>query len=82
MVKGKELIQRNKKDPIKVWKELLHHHKGGDASMDAAMKLLQRLFQLDSSKFNSRLQFLVEYDTIIEYYDQTNTAVMSDKMKQ
>ena len=50
--------------------------------MDAAMKLLQRLFQLDSSKFNSRLQFLAEYNTIIEYYNQTNTAIMSDKMKQ
>ena len=81
-VKGKELVQRNKKDPILVWKELLHHHKGSDASMDAAMKLLQHLFQLNSSKFNSWLQFLAEYDTIIEYYNRTNTAVMSDEMKQ
>ena len=52
-VKGKELVQRNKKDPIMVWKELLHHHKGSDASMDAAMKLLQRLFQLNASKFKT-----------------------------
>ena len=52
-VKGKELIQRNKKDLIKVWKGLLHHHKESDISMDAAMRLLQRLFQLDASKFNS-----------------------------
>jgi hypothetical protein len=46
------------------------------------LRLLQRLFQLNSSKFNSQLQFLAEYDTIIEYYDRTNTAVMSDKIKQ
>lgn len=81
-VKGKELIQWNKKDPIKVWKELLHHHKGNDASMDAVMKLLQHLFQLNAYKFNNWLRFLAEYDTIIKYYNKTNTAAMSDKMKQ
>ena len=80
-VKGKDLARLYPADPIKLWKSLLHHHKGSDASTEAAGKLLQRLYNIDISHFQSKSLFLQEYDTIIDYYNKTNTELMQASMK-
>ena len=68
-------------DPIQLWKKLLFHHKGSDASTEAASRLLQRLSTIKIGDFATRSLFIQEYSTIIEYYDETNTAVMHNSMK-
>jgi hypothetical protein len=80
-VKGMNLVQLYPTDPIQLWQELLYHHKGSDASTGAASKLLQRLFTIDISHFATKALFLQEYNTIIDYYNKTNTAVMQNSMK-
>ena len=68
-------------DPIQLWKKLLFHHKGSNASTEAASRLLQRLGTIKIADFATRSLFIQEYSTIIEYYDETNTAVMHNSMK-
>ena len=80
-VKGMDLVQLYPNDPIQLWQKLLYHHKGSDASTEAASKLLQRLFTIDISHFATKALFLQEYNTIIDYYNKTNTAVMQNSMK-
>ena len=80
-VKGKDLVQSYPDDPIQLWQKLLYHLKGSDASTEAASKLLQRLFTIDISHFEKKALFLQEYNTIIDYYNKTNTAVMQNSMK-
>ena len=43
-VKGKDLVQTYHDDPIQLWKKLIFHHEGSDASLEAASKLLHRLY--------------------------------------
>ena len=43
--------------------------------------MLQRLSTIKIGDFATRSLFLQEYSTIIEYYDETNTAVMHNSMK-
>ena len=80
-VKGKDLVQMYLGDPIQLWKKLLFHHKGSNASTEAASRLLQRLGTIKIADFATRSLFIQEYSTIIEYYDETNTAVMHNSMK-
>ena len=56
-VKGKDLIRMYPADPIQLWKKLLFHHKGSDASTDAASKLLQRLTDIRISNFPLKTLF-------------------------
>ena len=80
-VKGKDLVRRHPNDPVQLWKQLMFHHKGSDASTDAASKLLKRLTDIQVSHFPLKLLFLHEFATIIDYYNDTNTAVLDNSMK-
>ena len=42
-IKGRDLVQIYPTDPIQLWKKLLYHHRGSDASTEASSRLLQRL---------------------------------------
>ena len=80
-IKGKDLVQLYPNDPIQLWKKLLYHHRGSDASIQASSRLLQRLGTISIGDFSSRSLFLQEYAKIIEYYNETNTAAMQANMK-
>ena len=60
---------------------MLYHHKGSDASTEAASKLLQRLSTIKISHFTSKSLLLQEYDAIMKYYNKTNTEAMQASMK-
>ena len=80
-VKGKDLVRRYPNDPVQLWKQLMFHHKGSNASTDAASKLLKRLTDIQISHFPLKSLFLHEFATIIDYYNDTNTAVLDNSMK-
>ena len=60
---------------------MLYHHKGSDASTEAASKLLQRRSTIKISHFTSKSLLLQEYDAIMKYYNKTNTEAMQASMK-
>ena len=80
-VKGKDLARRYPNDPVQLWKKLLFHHKGSNASTDAASKFLQQLTDIQISHFPLKTLFLHEFATIIGYYNDTNMAVLDNNMK-
>ena len=80
-VKGRDLARLYPADPILLWKNMLYHHKGSDASTEAASKLLQRLSTIKISHFTSKSLLLQEYDAIMKYYNKTNTEAMQASMK-
>ena len=80
-VKGRDIQRENEDDPIVVWYQLTQHHKGSDASLEAAGNLIIKLFQLNPNKFRSMCKFLTLYEAIIINYDNTIEDPMPNSMK-
>lgn len=80
-IKSRDIQRKNEDDPIAIWYQLCQHHKGSDAALEAAGKLVLQIFQLNPAKFKSMCEFLTAYDVLIINYDNTNSEKMPNSMK-
>ena len=68
-------------DSIKVWHNILLHHKGSDASLKAACTILFELLMLRVKDFPTRSEFLSADDQKINDYNETNSEKLPNTIR-